>query len=72
MGRQFHDAYGTSIVVLRPCLIIDSRLRISKNDATLEPGSWNTGLVCRHDLAEACRLAIEKDDLGFQILHMAA
>ena len=37
----------------------------------LEPGSWSTGLVCRHDLAEASRLAIEKDDLGFQDLHMA-
>ena len=71
MCRQFHDAYGTSIAVLRPCSIIDSRLRLSKYDATLEAGSWGTGLVCRHDLAEACRLAIEKDDLGFQVLHMA-
>ena len=28
-------------------------------------------MVCRHDLAEACRLAIEKDDLSFEVLHMA-
>ena len=73
MCRQFHDAYGTSIAVLRPCSIIDTRLRLSKYDAELKSGSWGTGLVCRHDLAEACRLAIEKDkdDLGFQVLHMA-
>ena len=25
----------------------------------------------RHDLAEACRRAIEKEDLGFEVLHMA-
>ena len=71
MCRQFHDAYGTSIAVLRPCSIVDTRLGLSKYDRKLAPGSWGTGLVCRHDLAEACRLAIEKDDLGFHVLHMA-
>ena len=71
MCRQFHDAYGTSIAVLRPCSIIDTRLRSSKYDAKLKSGSWGSCLVYRHDLAEACRLAIEKDDLGFQVLHMA-
>ena len=71
MCRQFHAAYGTSIAVLRPCSIIDTRLRLSKYDAELKSGSWGTGLVYRHDLAEAWRPAIEKDDLGFQVLHMA-
>ena len=71
MCRQFHDAFNQSIAVLRPCSIIDSRLNLAKGGGNLEPGSWNTGMVCRHDLAEACRLAIEKDELGFEVLHMA-
>ncbi|HIG54138.1 MAG TPA: NAD(P)-dependent oxidoreductase [Candidatus Latescibacteria bacterium] len=71
MCRQFHDAFNQSIAVLRPCSIIDSRLNLAKGGGELAPGSWNTGMVCRHDLAEACRLAIEKDDLGFEVLHMA-
>ena len=71
MCRQFHEAFDLSIAVLRPCSIIDSRLNLAKGGGNLEPGSWNTGMVCRHDLAEACRLAIEKDELGFEVLHMA-
>jgi nucleoside-diphosphate-sugar epimerase len=71
MCRQFHEAFDQSIVVLRPCSIIDSRLGLAKGGSTLESGSWNTGMVCRHDLAEACRLAIEKEGLDFEVLHMA-
>lgn len=71
MCRQFHDAYGTSLVVLRPCSIIDSRLDLAKGGVKLGPGSWSVGMVCRHDLAEACRLAVEKEDIGFEVFHMA-
>ncbi len=71
MCRQFHEAFNTSIAVLRPCSIIDSRLSLSKYGQPIEAGSWNIGMVCRHDLAEASRMAIEKDDLGFEVLHMA-
>ncbi|SVC24705.1 uncharacterized protein METZ01_LOCUS277559, partial [marine metagenome] len=53
MCRQFHDAYGTSLVVLRPCSIVDSRLDLGKGGAKLGPGSWSVSMVCRHDLAEA-------------------
>ena len=69
MCRQYHDAFGMSIVVLRPCSIVDSRLGISKNGKPL--GAWSTGWVCRHDLAEACRLAAEVEGLGLEILHTA-
>ena len=70
MCRQFHDAFGLSIVVLRPCSIIDSRLGTGKNGKSIQ-GGWNTGWVCRHDLAQACRLAVERDGLEFQVLHTA-
>ncbi len=69
MCRQYHDAFGMSIVVLRPCSIGDSRLGISKNRKPL--GEQGTGSVCRHDLAEACRLAVEVDGIDFEILHTA-
>jgi nucleoside-diphosphate-sugar epimerase len=71
MCRQFHDAFGQSIVVLRPCSIMDSRLGLAKRGGKLGPGSWSESWVCRHDLAQACRLAIETQDIGLEILHMA-
>jgi nucleoside-diphosphate-sugar epimerase len=70
MCRQFHDAFGLPIAVLRPCSIIDSRLGISKYRKPLQ-GGWSTGWVCRHDLAEACRRAAEVEGLTFEVLHTA-
>lgn len=69
--RQFHDAFGLPIVVLRPCSIIDGRTDQAKGGAPLEPGSWNVGMVCRHDVAEACRLAVEREVPTFDVLHLA-
>ena len=69
MCRQFHDAFGMSVVVLRPCSIVDGRLGIGKNRQPL--GTQGTGSVCRHDLAAACRLAVEVEDIGIEVLHTA-
>jgi len=69
MCRQFHDAFGMSIVVLRPCSIVDSRLGIGKNREPLK--EQGVGSVCRHDLAEACRLAVEVEEIGLEVLHTA-
>ena len=70
MCRQFYDAYGLSIVVMRPCSIIDSRLLIGKNRQALS--GWSESWICRHDLAEACRLATEAETLKFEIFHTAS
>ena len=70
MCRQFHDAFGLSVVVLRPCSIVDSRAGVGKNRKPLA-GGWNTGWVCRHDLAEACRLAAQVEGIEFEVLHTA-
>jgi nucleoside-diphosphate-sugar epimerase len=72
MCRQYHDAFGTSIIVLRPDYIVDSRLGVGKGRETLGPeGSpLRNGWVCRHDLAEACRLAAEHPELEFDVLHI--
>ncbi len=71
MCRQYHDAFGMSIVVLRPCSIVDLRKGIDKLGDPLEPGSWSVSWICRHDLAQACRLALEKEEIGLEVLNLA-
>ena len=72
MCRQFHDAFQMRIIVLRPDYIVDSRLGISKYRKVLGSAEcpWTIGWVCRHDLAEACRLAVENDSIGFDVFHI--
>lgn len=67
--RQYHDAHGLRIIVFRPCSIGDSRLGIYR-DGSLARGGL--GWVCRHDLAEACHLALENASIGFDIMHTAS
>ena len=71
MCRQFYEAYEMPIAVLRPCSIVDSRTDTAKGGAKVGPGSWNMGIVCRHDIAEACRKAVERENPSFEVLHMA-
>lgn len=70
--RQFHEAHGLSVAVLRPDYIVDSRLGIGRGREKLGPGGSRrrNGWVCRHDLAQACRLAAEKEGIGFEALHV--
>jgi len=72
MCRQYHDAFGMRIVVLRPDYIVDSRLGIGRHRERLgsEGHAWKVGWVCRHDLAEACRLAMELKGIDFEVLHI--
>ncbi len=72
MCRQFYDAFGLRIIVLRPDYIVDSRLGIGRHKETLGPGGTPTrnGWVCRHDLANACRLALESETTDFDIFHI--
>lgn len=72
MCRQFHEAYGLSVVVLRPDYIVDSRLGIGRGREKLGPGGSRrrNGWVCRHDLATACRRAAEVEGIGFEALHV--
>lgn len=71
MCRQFHEGTGLRIIVLRPDYIVDSRLGIGRHRERLGPdGSpYRNGWVCRHDLAEACRLAVESK-IAFDIFHI--
>lgn len=69
MCRQYHDAYGTRIIIFRPCSIGDSCLGISRDG---DPARGGISWVCRHDLAEACRLALENRTVDFDIFHTAS
>ena len=72
MCRQFHGAYGINIAVLRAGGILDAKLGLGYDGRPLVPNgrSFGPGVVCRHDFAEACRLALEKPELGLEILHI--
>jgi nucleoside-diphosphate-sugar epimerase len=72
MCRQCHEAHGLRIIVLRPDYIVDSRLGIgwAKEKLGTEGHRYRNGWVCRHDFAEACRLALEQDHIAFDILHI--
>ena len=72
MCRSFHDAFGMRILVLCPDYIVDSRIGLGRHRERLGPeGSpLKNGWVCRHDLAEACRLAVENETLEFDIFHV--
>jgi NAD+ dependent glucose-6-phosphate dehydrogenase len=74
MCRQFHDGYGMSIIVLRPDYIVDSRIGMGwgwhREKLGAEGRRRQNGWICRHDLAEACRLALETDKVDFDIFHI--
>jgi nucleoside-diphosphate-sugar epimerase len=69
MCRQFHDAFGMRTIVLRPDYIVDSRAGIGRGREQLG-GGYRNGWVCRHDLAEACRLAVESKTIDHDIFHI--
>jgi nucleoside-diphosphate-sugar epimerase len=73
MCRQMHEAWGLPIIVLRTDYIVDGRLGIGRAREKLGPGdpAFRPGWVCRHDLAEACRLAAENATIPFDVLHLA-
>ena len=73
MCRSFHDAFGMRLTVLCPDYIVDSRIGLGRFREKLGPeGSpYRNGWVCRHDLGEACRLALESETIDFDIFHIA-
>lgn len=71
MCRQFHDALDLRIIVLRADGIVDSRLGIGKDGKKLDAERRSSvGWVCRYDLAEAFRLALESQTIDFDIFHI--
>lgn len=75
MCRSFWDAHRLPVVVLRPDCIVDSRIGLGRFREKLGPKDFSTrnGWVCRHDLAQAARLALEaqaRGEIGFDVFHI--
>ena len=66
--RQYHDAYAQRIIVFRPASIIDTRSNTGRDG---QPAGGGTSWGCRHDLAQACHLALESTTIDFDIMHTA-
>ena len=67
--RQYYDAHGVRTIIFRPCSIADSRLGITRD---LTAAGSGVGMVCRHDLAEGCHLALENETIDFDIMSTAS
>eukprot|EP01051_Picozoa_sp_SAG22_P008570 SAG22_NODE_661_length_8059_cov_14.630402_6_plen_292_part_00 len=67
MCRQFYDAHGLPVLVLRPSYIVDMQLGLGRHREPIT--STAPGHVCRHDIAKCCRLASERQ-LGYNVLHV--
>lgn len=72
MCRSFWDAHQQPVIVLRPDYIVDSRIGLGRFRETLGSAErpYRNGWVCRHDLAEASRLAVETGAIQFDIFHI--
>ena len=72
MCRSYWDAFGQRCIVLRPDYIVDTRIGLGRFRETLgsEERPYKNGWVCRHDLAEATRLAVESDTIDFDVFHI--
>jgi nucleoside-diphosphate-sugar epimerase len=73
IAKQYADEFGMAIPALRPWSVVDGRTYSVRSGEKLEPGlPYYFGLVCRYDLAEACRLALTAPVDGFQPFHIMA
>lgn len=73
LARQYAEEHGMTIPTLRPWSVVDGRTYQHKNGQRLCPGEdVYFGLICRYDLAEACRLALTAPLEGFQPFHVMA
>lgn len=73
LAEQYATEHGMTIPTLRPWSVINSSTNRHWNGQEIKPGYVNYfGLLCRYDLAEACRLALTAPLEGFQPFHMMA
>jgi nucleoside-diphosphate-sugar epimerase len=72
IARQYADEHGLTIPALRPWSVVDGRTYRAKSGEPLRSDGGFFGLVCRYDLAAACRLALTAPLTGFQPFHIMA
>ena len=68
VAEQYHLAHGIGVASLRPAYIIDADTMDDKYGRHLETVNWQ--FIDRRDLGEAARLALELEDLAFEIFYV--
>ena len=77
-ARQYAEAYGMTVPVLRPWVVVDAASGCYRFGdpltRDLPPYDHNGvfGWIDRFDVAEACRLAVEAPLAGFEVFHLFA
>ncbi|MCC7352634.1 MAG: NAD(P)-dependent oxidoreductase [Anaerolineae bacterium] len=77
VGEFYARNYSMSVIVLRPCWVVDGYSNRTKFGKPLsDPGDRfyfaPAGFVDRYDLGEACHLALQRPDIVFDIFYPAA
>lgn len=73
LGEYFAAEHGMVIPALRPWSVVDGRTKRDKYGRLIRPDDPTSfGFICRRDLAQACRLALNAPLEGFQPFHLMA
>lgn len=65
--QNFVEAYGMSVAVMRIAGgIICGRTQSLKGEVPLTKDNFSVGWICRYDIAEACRLALEATNIAYE------
>ena len=68
IAEQYHRAHGIAVAALRPAYITDADTMDDKYGRHKETVNWQ--FIDRRDIGEAARLALELDDLGFEVFYV--
>jgi len=68
IARQYHLAHGIGVAALRPAYITDADDLTDKYGRTKETVNWQ--FIDRRDIGLAAKLALELDDLGFEVFYV--
>lgn len=68
VAEQYHHLHSMEIAVLRVGHIIDGKTMVDKYGTRIE--NYTDNLTDRKDIGEVCRLALEKNDLQFEIFYV--
>jgi nucleoside-diphosphate-sugar epimerase len=70
---NFSEAYGMSIAVMRIAGgVVCGRTQMLKGAEPMSKDKYHVGWICRYDIAEACRLALEAPDISYEIFHIGS
>lgn len=68
IGEQYHHEFGMGVAVLRPSYIHDEDSRKDKYGREADECNWH--FIDRRDIGLASKLALELDDLGFEVFYV--